>query len=86
MFASDFAGKDPHVTRKINTHPCTDSDSLHCCPQILGKGFYFAPDPRLADFFNGDLRANKDKKLLLSRVACGAVATRCVHVLVYFSQ
>jgi len=44
--------------------------------QVLGKGFYFAPDPRLADFFNGDGPASQDKKLILARVACGAVATK----------
>jgi len=44
--------------------------------QILGKGFYFAADPRLADFFNGEAPPTQVKKLILSRVSCGAIATR----------
>ena len=54
--------------KAINTTP------TEC--QVLGKGFYFAADPRLADFFNGDGPANQDKKLILARVSCGAVATK----------
>ncbi len=50
--------------------------NIYIHKQIIGKGYYFAPDPRLADFFNGEMPPNKDKRLLLCRVACGAVATR----------
>jgi hypothetical protein len=44
---------------------------------LLGRGFMFAPDPRLADFvaYKGK-PVLAERQLLLSRVTCGGIASR----------
>ena len=42
-----------------------------------GVGNYFAPDPRLADFFIRSARGSSgEKKIILTRVACGSIGER----------
>ena len=42
-----------------------------------GAGIYFAPDPKLSDFFIRSARGSLgEKKIILSRVACGSIGVR----------
>jgi hypothetical protein len=72
-YGSDFGKNHDGILQKgfINSINTTPTER-----QVLGKGFYFSADARLADFFNGEAPSNQDKKLILARVACGAVATK----------
>ena len=44
---------------------------------VYGAGNYFAPDPKLADFFIRPSRGSSgEKKIILARVACGSIGER----------